>query len=256
VIWREQFDREARARVATICDRALAPADRDAAWRELLIDIAPHVEEWASRSRTLRRCKLTGEDDIRGVLVEVMRRLAQHDFEALRAFVDQRPPTAADELDDTEVRAIEQVVRLLDDADEAPEPATDDTPFRAWLLKIVGYAAKDHVRARLGRAGEGTRRDVHTDASPLDAVPEAGERPPFTDLVTTRRVLEEIREVVATFPVPMQKALALWADDARFDTIASELALEHADRARDLVRAATARLRDRFRDRFPSLVSA
>lgn len=256
-MWTAVVDREARARVGTICDRSLMPAARDAAWRELLIQIAPHIEEWARRSRVLRRCNFTGEDDARAVLVEVMRRLAQHDFETLRAFIEQRPPTAADELDTQEERAIDQVVRLLGDADEpGDDPATDDTPFRAWLLKIVGFAAKDHVRQRLGRGSEGTKRDVNTGAAPLDAAPEAAERPPFTDLVTTRKVLDEIREVVATFPAPMQRALALWADDHRFDAIASELALEGADRARDLVRAATARLRDRFRDRFPSLVMA
>jgi hypothetical protein len=255
MVWTSDEDRRARGHVAVICDRARPPAERDAAWRALMIHVAPHIEEWARRSRILRRCKLTGEDDIRGVLVEVMRRLAHHDFEALRAFLDQRPPTAADELEHQEHQAIGQVIRLLaSDDDDEPEAAAGDSPLHAWLLRIFGYAAKEHVRDRLGRAAEGTKRDVHTDASPLDAAPEAADRPPFTDLVTTRRVLEEIREVVATFPPPMQRALALWADDTRFDAIAAELALDGADRARDLVRAATARLRDRFRGRFPSLV--
>lgn len=256
--WTRDVDSEARRYVATICDRALPAAERDAGWRELLIRIAPHIEAWAARSRVLRRCNLTSEDDVRAVLVEVMRRLANHDFEILRAFREQRPPSLEDERDAEEQQVMERVVSLLSDDDA---PAVDrenpsDTPLRAWLLKVVGFATKDHVRARLGRpAGQpGTKRDVNTGAESLSEAPEAVERPPFTDLVTTRRVLEEIRDVVITFPPTMQRALALWAEDTNLDTIASELSLDGADSARDLIRAATARLRDRFRHRYPALV--
>jgi hypothetical protein len=260
VDWSRELDTQARAFVASICDRAQPPAGRDAAWRELLIRIAPHIESWASRSRVLRRCNLTSEDDVRSVLVEVMRRLANHDFEILRAFRDRRPPSLDDERDADEQDVIEKVVRLLSDDDELPAERSNpsDTPLRAWLLKVVGFATKDHVRSRLGRpAGHaGTKRDVNTGAAPLSDAPEAGERPPFTDLVTTRRLLEEIRDVVITFSPTMQRALALWADDTNLDGIASELALDGADSARDLIRAATARLRDRFRNRYPALVHA
>ena len=257
--WSPVLDREARQLVGRICDRSLPTAETDKAWRAFLILIAPHVELWAARSQTLRRCKLTDADETRSVLVEVIRRLAARDFEALRAFVEQR--TAVDETDTQEQEAVDQLVKLLADTPEEPptegEPV-DGTPLRAWLLQIVGFAAKDHVRARLGRTAgsEGepaTKRALGTDAERLENAPEAGERPPITDLVTLRKVLAEIQDVIQTFPAPMQKALALWADETSFDAIARELALDGPGKARDLVRAATARLREKFRDRFPTL---
>lgn len=260
--WSPALDRDARQLVVKICDRSLPQGETDKAWRAFLILIAPHVELWAARSHTLRRCKLTDADETRSVLVEVIRRLAAREFEALRAFVDQRP-ASDDELDGQEQEAVDQLVKLLTDApDEAPterEPS-DATPLRAWLLQIVGFAAKDHVRARLGRraGSEGepaTKRAMGTDAERLDKAPEAGERPPITDLVTLRKVLAEIQDVIQTFPAPMQKALALWADETSFDVIARELSLDGPAKARDLVRAATARLREKFRDRFPTLAA-
>jgi DNA-directed RNA polymerase specialized sigma24 family protein len=273
VDWVPQFDRDVRQLVGRICDRTQAASARDDAWRELMIQVAPHLEGWARRSRTLRRCRLTSDDDSRGVLVEVLRRLAAHDFEVLRAFLEQRPPTSADREDAGETQTLDRLVRLLgipsetdgtdetDETDETEASHAGDTPFRAWLLKILDFAAKDHVRSRLGRTtgqldAAKTKRATGTDAERLDALPEAAERPGYTDLFTLRKVLEEIRAVIATFPPPMQQALALWTEDAPFDVIASELSLNGAGRARDLVRAATARLRDRFRDRFPVLIGA
>lgn len=225
-----------------------------------MVRVAPEIELWARRSRTLRRCRLADDDDARAVLVEVLRRMSAHDHEALRAFIEQRPPTAADQLDLDEAHVLDRLTRLLgeDAGDVAGEPELrghGDTPLRGWLLRVTDFASKDHVRARLGR-GPTPKRATATDAEPLDGATEPAERPPITDLVTWRKVLEEIRTVIETFPPPMQRALALWTEDARFDAIATELALDGPDRARDLVRAATARLRERFRDRFPALAGA
>jgi DNA-directed RNA polymerase specialized sigma24 family protein len=252
--WTGEVDRRLRGVVQRVCDRAAEAAARTAAWRELMVELSPHVEGWARRSRTLRRCRLAGDDDARTVLVDVLRRLAAHDHEALRAFLERRPPTAADEQERDEASAIERIAALLggEADDEEAEPV--DTPLRAWVLRIVDFAAKDHVRARLG-GGEQDKRALGTDAQRLDAAPEPAARPPLTDLVTLRKVLAEIREAIAGFPAQMQRALALWVEDERFDAIARELGLDGPDRARELVRAATARLRDRFRARFPSLVA-
>jgi hypothetical protein len=71
--WSSALDRDARQLVTRICDRSLPQAERDKAWRAFLILIAPHVELWAARSQTLRRCKLTDADETRSVLVEVIR---------------------------------------------------------------------------------------------------------------------------------------------------------------------------------------
>lgn len=258
--WSADVDRKQRRLVALICDRDASSTDRTAAWRRLMIEISPHVESWARRSRTLRRCRLAAEDDARAVLVKVLGRLAAHDYEALRAFLDKRPPTTADERERDEAGVLDRIVQLLagggDDDGEAADAARagDDTPLRAWLLRVYDFAVKDHVRARLGQ-GEGSKRELGTDASRLDAAPEASARPPMTDLVTMRKVLEEVRGMIDTFPPEMRRAIALWAEDHGFDEIAAELALGCPERARELVRAATARLRACFRDRFPSLVA-
>jgi hypothetical protein len=54
-------------------------------------------------------------------------------------------------------------------------------------------------------------------------------------------------------PESMRRAVELWMEDHGFDAIAEQLALPDAARARALVRAGHARLRDRFRDRLPAL---
>lgn len=60
--------------MATIWDTRLGAAERDAAWRALLTLIAPRVEAWAHP--VLRRCRLTGADEPRTVLVGVPVRLS------------------------------------------------------------------------------------------------------------------------------------------------------------------------------------
>jgi len=86
----------------------------------------------------------------------------------------------------------------------------------------------------------------------LDEAPEPGARPPMTDRLTMQKLVEEVQSYVATFPEDMRVALALWLDDLDHDEIAARLELD-ATRARALVRAGQARLRERFRGRSPLL---
>lgn len=51
----------------------------------------------------------------------------------------------------------------------------------------------------------------------------------------------------------MRAALTLWTEDVDFAEIANRLGLGDAARARALVRAAQARLREQFRERVPEL---
>jgi DNA-directed RNA polymerase specialized sigma24 family protein len=108
------------------------------------------------------------------------------------------------------------------------------------------------VRARLGW-GTGNKRDVNTNAERLPTAPDLGERPPITDALTVARAAQEVRAALAAFPAEMRAALELWSEDTPFDEIARRLDLPDASRARNLVRAAQARLRERFRDRVPEL---
>lgn len=125
-----------------------------------------------------------------------------------------------------------------------------DTPFRAWLLRLVEFVARDHVRERLGwGSGDASKRDLHSDAAPLSAIPERGTRPPMTDRLTVARMVTEMQDFIATFPADMKAALDLWLDDVPLADIATRLSLDDANRARALVRAGQARLRDKFRGR-------
>ncbi len=249
-MWDAAFERRACERVARVIE-----GDR-AAWRALLIDVAPRIEDWARNSFVLRRCRLAGDDDARTVMVDVLERLAADDHANLRRFVARQAPAVHD--DDTLLGELVKLGKLDDDAAAAADDATG-TPLRAWLLHLVDFAARDHVRRRLGWAsapGEPSKRDLHTDASPLDVAPEPASRPPMTDRLTVQQLVGEVNEHVATFPDDMQRALRLWLDDAEFAEIARELGLPGAERARALVRAAQARLRDRFRGRSPLLFAA
>lgn len=247
--WDAAFERQACERVARVITGDVA------AWRALLVDVAPRIEAWAKGSRVLRRCRLAGDDDARAVMVDVLERLAAGDHANLRRFVARQPAAPAD--DDA---LLAEVVKLgkLDDPDP-PDARDAGTPLRAWLLHLVDFAARDHVRRRLGwvaaAPGEPSKRDVSTDASPLSGAPEPASRPPMTDRLTLQRLVAEVDAHVATFPDDMQRALRLWLDDADFTDIAAELGVA-ADKARALVRAAHARLRERFRGRSPLLFAA
>lgn len=52
-------------------------------------------------------------------------------------------------------------------------------------------------------------------------------------------------------PEAVRSALALWLDDLGFDEIARKLSLADADKARELVRAGQAQMREHFRGRAP-----
>lgn len=246
--WDEAFERRCRADVVTICDGAAPRSERDRAWRELLAGIAPHVESWIAGSPLLRRLRLSGEDDARAVLVATIERLAARDHDNLRLFLGRRGAAFASAGDD-----VEELVRLSHLCDE---PGGDDqtrTPLRAWLIRLVRYVERDHVRARLGW-GEGDKRAAGTDAERLATDgDELSVRPPITDALTVAQLASEVRAAMAELPDLMRHALELWMADHGFAEIAEQLAIDDADRVRALVRAGHARLRDRFRDRLPSV---
>jgi hypothetical protein len=260
--WHPEDELACKGLIATIADEGRAQQARDGAWRQLLVHLAPHLEAWARAHKLLRRCRLTSEDDVRAVVVGVIERLCSRRFEALRRFAagEARP---VDEADAREAEAVDRVVRValdatLDGAPPAgagPQDALPALPLGAFLLAVTRYAATDHVRRRLGWSDEagGTKRALGTDAERLDAVPEPSHRPPITDHLARKRLLEEIATYMSTWPAEMREALELWMDDRSFDEIAGRLALAGPDRARALVRAGQARLRERFRGEWPEL---
>ncbi len=258
--WTASFDAQCVARVEQIVARPVEPHCTEP-WQTLLAGIAPSVEVWAARSWLLKRWRLRSEDDARAVLVSVIAQLHADEFRNLRKFVDKRELHSDDDDDITERMA--RFAGLLDE-DEPPE--VDDsarkpsTPFRGWLINLVRFAAREHVRVRLGwRAAMGagpSKRALGTDATRLSDVAEAGQRPPLTDYVTVKALVDEISAFTEEFPKAMRQALTLWLADLDFDEIAAELALDQRAEARKLVRAAQARLRKQFRGRWEQLHGA
>lgn len=279
--WTQSFERECRAQVDTLCAQGSDPLDRDRAWKALLVRASPHVEAWVRQSPLLRRSSLNTPDDARAVLIDVIGRLWQRDFENLRRFAAAQRTDLPD--DAQELSLVERLVRLESevpaaaahgpDADgeaeggrgaeadgeseAAQSDATQSTPLRGWMLGVTRFVIKDHVKRRLGfgaaaaREVDGrrarTRRDLDSGAERFDDLPERGERPPITDLLMLRHRLAALQEYADTFPPEMKQALALWMKDESFDQIARSVGVATPERARALVRAAQARLRERFR---------
>lgn len=258
--WTADFDRRCAQIIENVCDPSMARADRDARWRELIASIGPHLETWARQSFVLRRYQLATEDDARTVLVATLGRLHADDFANLRMYLSRQPPGS--ERDRVETDALARLARLSSAESEEPEPvparATADdatrTPLRAWLLRLLAFVIKDHVRQRLGWAHQPdqpapTKRDVNTNADRLEVADLQGARPPVTDLVTMTRFIDEVNAFIATFPADMRTAITMWLEDADFEDIALQLGNgTTAQRARALVRAGKARLREQFRD--------
>ncbi len=248
--WTADFERDVVALVRRVADTRAQDA-----WRELMVKIAPRLEGWARNNRLLRRCRLAGDDDARAVMVAVLERLAAGDYQNLEAFL------AHEELAAPAPDLVAEVIRLGKLDDDEPAAETDlehGTPLRAWLLRLVDFTSRDHVRRRLGwgkRDGGGSKRDLTTDAAPLDDHPEPGARPPMTDRLTVSRLVEEVSEHIDTFPAEMRTAVIMWLDDAEPAEIAKQLDLDNPARAKALIRAGQARLRERFRGRSPVLFS-
>lgn len=258
--WSADFDRYCGRLIEHLLTPSLERAERDARWRELIALVGPHVEAWARQSFVLRRYQLATEDDARTVLVATLGRLHADEFANLRTYLSRCPPgTERDRvetdtlvrlarlsLDDVQAEALQQHARAADDAIH--------TPLRAWLLTLLGYVIKDHVRQRLGWAREPgeaapSKRDVNTNADRLEVGDVEGERPPVSDWVTMTRFIDEVNAFIATFPADMRAAIKMWLEDADFDEIATRLGDGITEkRARDLVRAGKARLREQFRD--------
>lgn len=244
--WTADFEREVVALVQRLVDTRAQEA-----WRALMVKIAPRLEGWARNNRLLKRCRLAGDDDARAVMVAVLERLADRDYQNLAAFLAHK------ELALPEPDLVADVIRLgkLDD-DEPETDADQGTPLRAWLLRLVDFTSRDHVRRRLGwgqREGAGSKRDLTTDAGSLEDHPEPAARPPMTDRLTVSKLVDEVTEHIETFPAEMRTAVIMWLDDAEPAEIAKRLDLGDPARAKALIRAGQARLRERFRGRSPVL---
>ncbi|MBL8620082.1 MAG: hypothetical protein JNK64_02235 [Myxococcales bacterium] len=229
--WDAAFERACHALVEEVCAGPAATA-RERAWQRLLIHVAPHVERWAARSPALRRTGLTGEDEPRAVLVDVIDRLCDRDFAALRRYLAYQRDAAAAEAaardeagEHDEAGLVDRLARLAGGPDDPPAtPADADadvttgTPLRGWLLLQTRFVIKDHVKQRLGWravarwAAEVAAADGAPDRAPdrpalvdalaaLDGVVEVEDDPATTRLVVRYRPAriraDELERVIA-----------------------------------------------------------
>lgn len=190
-------------------------AGDDAAWKDFVTQLEPHLIALLSRSRTLGPLRHS-VDDCRAVMLKVLERLKKDDFRGLRLF---QPWSVAN-------------------------PTKD---FGDWIRIVTVNMARDHVSARLGDAERGNKRMLHTLASILPG--DDDRRLAFRPMITNDQLARELMEYAARALEPVQlRALRLWIEGASFEELAAELDLPRSQDATKLVRAAVARLRRQFGD--------
>lgn len=193
----------------------------DAAWKELVVQLEPHLIALLRRSRTLGPMR-HNVDDCRAVMISVLERLKKDNYRGLRLF---QPWVAAN-------------------------PGKD---FGDWIRIVTVNMARDHVSSRLGAAERAddepprNKRMLNTLASLLPT--DDDHRLAFRPAMTSDQLARELMEYAARALDPVQlRALNLWIEGASFEELAAELDLPRPQDATRLVRAALARLRRHFGD--------
>ena len=193
----------------------------EAAWKELVVQLEPHLMALLRRSRTLGPMR-HNVDDCRAVMISVLERLKKDDYRGLRLF---QPWVAAN-----------------------PEKGFGD-----WIRIVTVNIARDHVSSRLGAAKRAddepprNKRMLNTLASLLPA--DDDHRLAFRPLMTNDLLARELMEYAArTLDRDQLRALQLWIEGASFEELAAKLDLPRPQDANRLVRAALARLRRHFGD--------
>jgi len=193
----------------------------EAAWKELVVQLEPHLMALLRRSRTLGPMR-HNVDDCRAVMISVLERLKKDDYRGLRLF---QPWVAAN-----------------------PEKGFGD-----WIRIVTVNIARDHVSSRLGAAKRAddepprNKRMLNTLASLLPA--DDDHRLAFRPLMTNHQLARELMEYAArTLDRVQLRALQLWIEGASFEELAAKLDLPRPQDANRLVRAALARLRRHFGD--------
>ena len=192
----------------------------DAAWKELVSALEPHLSKMLRRSRTLGPMR-HNVDDCRAVMLKVLERLKKDDYRGLRLF-------------------------------EPWSAANPEKDFGDWIRIVMVNMARDHVSARLGARRDDepghNKRLLNTLASLL---PDGDDhRLAFRPMITNDQLARELMEYAARELDPVQlRALRMWVEGASFEELASALDLPRPQDANKLVRAAVAKLRRQFGDR-------
>ena len=174
--WNHAFEQEAVSLVQRVV------AKDKAAWRTLMVKIAPRLEGWARHNRLLKRCRLSSDDDARAVMVTVLERLAANDYENLNNFLAHTEPAPPD--DDL----VAEVIRLskLDDDDGRSSGEIDEDKYYHAVGVGIGYqTVVGAIQVALGyklnpspldlRSPEDVRAALASGAS-IDAAPTSSSR--------------------------------------------------------------------------------
>ena len=213
------------------------------AWFQLTV----YIEHWVSwrvpRHWRMRKAKLRdSEDDVRDVLLEVLERVGQDDFRALRQYLERK----ASELPDVRFERREG----------APVSFVD------WLEGLVDFAIRDHVRKRYGRKSVATLREQGTPKASSPTLtkrdlhswavhptrPASGEfgraHPAVSGVLTARAIL---RYAAESFNERELSVFRRYLEQASFEELSEEFALGGKQAAEAEVRKLKERLRAHFR---------
>lgn len=188
------------------------------AWQQLWCAIEPRLLRIVGQPSFLGRIGQR-EDDRRNIVVAVMARLRDGNFQRLRVYLTARQQNA-------------------------------QLRFMTWLRVVAKRVGIDYLRAhpdyvrRTGPNASAPGRWV--DAGTLPPASQLhGERPPVTNRGTARELLQYAVGVIAE---PHVRALEQWANGDSFAEIAATLGLASARDAEKSVRATLERLRRKYRD--------
>jgi len=211
---------EARADLAAGELEALVvrAADGDElAWQRLWAAIEPRLARVIAQPRFLGRLGQR-EDDRRSIIVDVMARLRDHDFDRLRLYLAARR-------DNPQLQ------------------------FLTWLRVVAKRVGIDYMRAHPDyldrrREADASRVGQWIDPQPLPPASRIGGGRPG---MTNRGTAHELLRYAAELPEVQRRALELWVQSEPFAEIARAVGLTTAAEAERTVRAVLERLRRRFR---------
>lgn len=186
------------------------------AWAELLVYLWPAWLRMVRKSRSMGPFSKS-EDHVRNVVTNLAEKLGGEGARGLKLYAPWRE-------------------------------RHHDKTFDDWLRIVTANAVRDYVRGQMNDAmaaiqPEPSVKRLLNEFRTSPAIDQLGARPPVTAAQTTRQLLAFAN---AHLSPPQLRALALWMEGATFEDIAEEMALDEADAARKLVRAAVALLRREF----------
>jgi DNA-directed RNA polymerase specialized sigma24 family protein len=197
---------------------AAAATGDQVAWQALWAELEPRLSRIVAQPRFLGRLGQR-EDDRRNIVVDVMARLRERDFERLSMYL-------------------------------AARESNPQLQFMTWLRVVAKRAGIDYMRRHPDYVDRRRQANASAPGAWIDpgTLPShsrlGGDRPPITYVGTAAELLRYAADAI---PDAQRRALELWVSGAGYDDIADAVGFPDAGHAERAVRAAIERLRRRFR---------